>query len=309
MATKTKDNTETNLSSISAAENAADLSEQDKAFADPTTQMLLSDEEYLTISETEFRARFRERLHHTLEIQTYHAIHEKKSLNEGRKKTVLKLLGLWERRGLSKDLPEYRFAQKLLEFADELIRGKKVNLAQYQWHVLDEKEQDVFDKVLYERRSVRHWDWEREVPTDLIKKVLKSGLWAAHSCNFQSIRYLVVRESLTPGLFTGSDIPGGPVHIVVLQDERVYLANPYNPVRNRLLDCGAATQNIVLAAHAYGLGGCWLTFSEGMLTRLRKYFELPDYLQMVTYVDVGWPVQTPYPVQRIDVEEALLKPI
>jgi nitroreductase len=298
---------EIGLSSLNAAEKATDLSDEDKAFADPTKAILLSDEAYLGISETEFRARFRERLHHTLEIQTYEAIHKKKGLTENRKSTVVRLLGLWERRGLSKELPDYKFAQKLLEFADDLIDGKEVSLAQYQWHVLDEKEQDVFDKVLYERRSVRHWDWNRDVPEDIIRKLLKAGLWAAHSCNLQSIRYLVVREKNHPGLFTGSDIPGGPVHIVVLQDERVYLANPRNPVKNRLLDSGAAAQNIVLAAHAHGLGGCWLTFSDGMLARLRKHFELPDHLQLVTYVDVGWPVQTPYPVQRIGVEEALIE--
>ncbi len=30
------------------------------------------------------------------------------------------------------------------------------------------------------------------------------------------------------------------------------------------------------------------------------------YIQTVTYVDVGWPDQTPYPPQSISVEEALL---
>jgi nitroreductase len=291
-----------------AAESAADLSAADKAFADPTKSPLLSDEEYLRISESEFRARFRERLHHTLEIQTYHAIHHQKKLAGTRKNTALKLLSLWDQRGLAHELPEYVFAQKLLEFADQAISGQKVDLSQYSWHVLSESEQGVFDQVLYQRRSVRHWDESRAVPQEIILKILKSGLWAAHSCNLQSIRYIVVREAEHPGLFTGSDIPGGPVHLVLLQDERVYIANPNNPVKNRLLDCGAAAQNIVLAAHAYGLGGCWLTFSDGMLVRLRKTFKLPDYLSLVTYVDIGWPVQTPFPVQRLSVEEALLNP-
>jgi nitroreductase len=34
------------------------------------------------------------------------------------------------------------------------------------------------------------------------------------------------------------------------------------------VDCGAAAQNIVVAAHAYGLGGCWLTFTDTMIERL-----------------------------------------
>jgi nitroreductase len=288
---------------------AADLSQSDREFADPANASAFSDEQYLSVSETEFRARFRERLHHTLEIQTYHAIHNRKSLTEARKSTVLRLLGLWDQRGLSHDLPEYVFAGTLLDFADQLIAGREVNLSAYRWRVLSESERDVFDNVVHERRSVRHWDETREVPDALIRKLLKAGLWAAHSCNLQSIRYIVTREAGRPGLFAGSDIPGGPVHIVLLQDERVYLANRNNPVRNRLLDCGAAAQNIVLAAHAHGLGGCWLTFSEGMIARLRKAFELPDPIQAITYVDVGWPVQTPVPVPRISVDEALLSPL
>ena len=141
---------------------------------------------------------------------------------------------------------------------------------------LSEADVQAFDAILYERRSVRHWT-EKEVPEHIIDKLMEAGLWAAHSCNLQSIRYLVVREKNEPGLFLGSDIPGGPVHIVLLQDERVYNANPRNPVRNRLLDCGAAAQNIVLAAHAYGLGGCWLTFTDKMIeTLVRRFNKLPS---------------------------------
>jgi nitroreductase len=265
----------------------------------------LTDEQYLSVSETEFRARFRERLHHTLEIQTYYAAYNKKQLSAKQPETALRLLRLWDQRGLSHELPDYVFAQTLLSYANLLVEGKQVDLADWQWHQFTTEEQALFDKAIYERRSIRHWTTER-VSEAVVHKLLNTGLWAAHSCNLQSIRYLVVREEKDPGLFIGSDIPGGPVHIVLLQDERVYLANPNNPVRNRLLDCGAAAQNLVLAAHAYGLGGVWLTFNDAIKERLRTRFNVPDYVQIVTYVDIGWPDQTPYPPQRISVEEALL---
>ena len=151
---------------------------------------------------------------------------------------------------------------------------------------------------------MRHFT-DEIVPDELIDKILESGLWAAHSCNLQSIKYLVVREETTPGLFKGSDVPGGPVHLVVLQDERVYRANPLNPVRNRLIDAGAAAQNMVLAAHALGLGSVWLTFNDAMIERISKYFNLPEYLKLVTYVDVGYPNQTPYAPQRKTLKEAI----
>jgi nitroreductase len=146
----------------------------------------------------------------------------------------------------------------------------------------------------------------------MIDEIIRAGLWAAHGCNLNSLRFIVVREQHEPGLFRGSDIPGGPVHIVACQDRRVYYMQPgyvrdlEKLERNRLLDCGAAMENMVLMAHALGLGACWLTFSQEMLARLRSRFALPAHVEIVTYLDVGFPNQTPMPPGRITVEEAVL---
>lgn len=263
-------------------------------------------EELLAMDETEFRARFRERCHHTMEIQVYACAYRGIKLNPGQPKTVRLFLEVWKERGLPEELPEYIFAMKMLSFAEALIRGEPIDLASYKPAPLSEAELHGFERVLYERRSVREWT-DGRVPDETIRKVLDAGLWAAHACNLQSIRYLVIREESAPGLFRGSDIPGGPVHIVVLQDMRVYRANPVMPESNQLLDAGAAAQNLVLAAHANGLGGCWLTFtSEQMKDRIRAFAGLPEHVRMTTYVDVGFPDQSPYPPQRLLAEDAVL---
>lgn len=268
-------------------------------------QFNLSDEEYLKLDEIEFRARFRERIHHTLEIQTYAAADGNEVLRENQNETAKKFIRLWETRNLPKDLPEYIYAKKLIGFSEKIVKGEKLDLSEFEPYKLTAKDRDVFFKVIKERRSVRHFTEER-VPEEIVDKILESGLWAAHSCNLQSIKYLVVREESTPGLFKGSDVPGGPVHLVVLQDERVYRANPLNPVRNRLIDAGAAAQNIVLAAHALGLGGVWLTFNDTMIERISKYFDLPEHIKIVTYVDIGYPNQTPFAPQRKTLDEAVI---
>lgn len=265
----------------------------------------LTDEEYLSLDEIEFRARFRERVHHTLEIQTYAAANSGEGLKASQNETAKKFIRLWEERNLPKDLPEYVYAKRLIGFSEKLSKGEKLDLSEFEPYKLTEDDKDTFFKAIKERRSVRHFTDER-VPEELVDKILESGLWAAHSCNLQSIKYLVVREETTPGLFIGSDVPGGPVHLVVLQDERVYRANPLNPVRNRLIDAGAAAQNIVLATHALGLGGVWLTFNDAMIERISKYFNLPEYIKLVTYVDIGYPNQTPYAPQRKSLGEAVI---
>ena len=265
-------------------------------------RMDLTREEYLDLEPVEFRARFRERVHHTLEIQTYAAIDSGKRLAESQTNKVKGLMQIWEEKGLPKDAPDFQWAGELVCFAELCQAEKKVDLTRFTPKKLSEADVQAFDAILYERRSVRHWT-DQEVPEPIIDKLMNAGLWAAHSCNLQSIRYLVVHEKNEPGLFLGSDIPGGPVHIVLLQDERVYNANPRNPVRNRLLDCGAAAQNIVLAAHAYGLGGCWLTFNDKMIERLNKRFNIPEHTKIVTYVDVGYPNQTPSAPRRLTLSE------
>ncbi len=272
-----------------------------------TAEFNKTKEELLTMDETEFRARFRERTHHTLEIQTYANAYRHRKLPATQDKTVQMFLEVWRERGLSEELPEYRFAQTLLDMAHILMEGGEVDLSPYEAPPITQGERAAFERVVYERRSVREWT-DKPVPDQVLHRVLEAGLWAAHACNLQSIRYLVVREETTPGLFRGSDIPGGPVHIVVLQDMRTYRANPVMPDTNQLLDAGAAAQNIVLAAYAYGLGGCWLTFtSQEMKDRIRRAVDLPEHYRMTTYVDVGWPDQAPYAPQRLAVEDAIIK--
>ena len=268
--------------------------------------MQITDAQFLNMDETEFRARVRERCHHTLEIQMYHAAYRRLKLKEKQADYTKHLLELWVKRGLSKELPEYKYASFLVQSADKLSNGEAVDLSPYAPKTVTKEMEDDFFTILKERRSVREFK-DREVPDEMIDKVLEAGLWAAHGCNVQSIKYIVVREKNEPGLFRGSDVPGGPVHLVILQDMRCYKANSFTPVRNQLLDAGAAGQNIVLAAHAAGLESVWLTFpNQDFSDRLRKKFELPDYIRMVTYVDVGYGDQTPHPPLRSSVEAAVL---
>lgn len=267
--------------------------------------MRLTDDEFLTMDVVEFRARVRERSHHTLEIQVYATAYRGGTLREQQADYTKHLLELWEQRGLSTDLPEYRYASFLVESAEKLSRGEKVSFDHFKPTLVTSEMEKAFFTIVKERRSVREFT-KQEVSDDLIDKILEAGIWAAHGCNVQSIRYVVVRDKNEPGLFQGSDVPGGPVHLVILQDMRCYQANSFTPVRNQLLDAGAAGQNIVLAAHAVGLEGVWLTFNAEMCERLKTRFQLPDYIRLVTYVDVGYGDQTPYAPQRWDVKDTIL---
>ena len=267
----------------------------------------VTEEDLLKVDDTEFRARFRERCHHTMEIQIYEAIEKKRPLPMDTTDTVDLYFRVWDKKGLSRELPDYRFASHLLDMAHALQRGELPDLSVHEPRWFTDEERRVVDRLIYERRSVRHWDWERPVPDELLDKAMDAGLWGAHACNLQSIRYLILHEKECPGMFRGGDIPPGPVHIVVCQDMRVYEANKYMPDYNAIMDAGCAGQNILLQLHALGLGACWVTFmTDAMRERLVEKFNLPDYITIDYYIDVGYPTQAPCPPYRIGVDEAVL---
>jgi nitroreductase len=268
----------------------------------------------MTLAPVTLRAMIMERIHHMVEIQLYEALAQGRPLRSAKAERVKELLAIWHERGLPLDweTPDWAWVKALLSMAERAGRGEPIDLTSFAWTDLDEYDRTVVNRLIYERRSIRHWS-EAEVPDWMIDEVMRVGLWAPHGCNLCSLRFLVVREKNAPGLFKGSDIPGGPVHIVACQDKRAYqaqpeyVASPEMMQRNRLLDCGAAMQNMVLMAHALALGACWLTFDrEEMRQRLRAHFELDDAIAIVTYLDLGFPAQTPMPPGRMALEEAVL---
>jgi len=67
-------------------------------------------------------------------------------------------------------------------------------------------------------------------------------------------------------------------------------------------DATAAVENILLAAHALGLGAVWVgAFHENAIARI---LELPNYVRPIAIIPVGWPAEKPgrrsrYPIQEL----------
>ena len=48
-----------------------------------------------------------------------------------------------------------------------------------------------FENVLFSRRSVRRFQ-DRQVPEELLEKILTAGLYAPSACNFQAWKFIVL---------------------------------------------------------------------------------------------------------------------
>ena len=122
---------------------------------------------------------------------------------------------------------------------------------------------------LLTRRSVRKFTAE-QVPDDLLDSILEAGLYAPTGMNTQNIYMVAVRDKETRDQLSrlnaavmgrdGDPFYGAPCVIVVLGD-----ASGYPVVENGSLVLG----NLMNAAHALGLGSCWIH-------RARQTFEMPE---------------------------------
>ncbi|HEY5276468.1 MAG TPA: nitroreductase family protein [Coriobacteriia bacterium] len=65
-------------------------------------------------------------------------------------------------------------------------------------------------------------------------------------------------------------------------------------------DCGAATQNLLLAAHALGLGAVWIGVhpSRLMVANVRRILKPPRSVTPFALVALGHPERQPEPVDR-----------
>ena len=112
---------------------------------------------------------------------------------------------------------------------------------------------DVLETIRH-RRSIRQYQ-PTGIPEDKITQILEAGRWAPSAGNSQPWRFIVVRDDKVRGELAqaapwGRFMAQAPVTIAVVIDP----PSSSHPVE----DGAAATQNMLLAAHAVGLGTCWI---------------------------------------------------
>lgn len=173
---------------------------------------------------------------------------------------------------------------------------------------------DFWDVVMG-RRSVRSFR-ARPVEEELVRRIIEAARWAPSGGNCQPWRFWGVfdsegREALVKCTFYGNDpdnppqtwMREAPVLILVCSDARQSMQKYDHWGRDFLVaqDCSAAVENMLLAAVALGLGGCWV---GGLKTRdVREKFDLPAHVEPFCVVAIGYPKEIPEPRPRLDLDE------
>ena len=160
--------------------------------------------------------------------------------------------------------------------------------------------------AIYGRRSVREFSPE-PVAEDAVREVLRAASWAPSGLNNQPWRFAVVRDAGLRGKLAtqtryGRIIEAAPVVVAVFLDsEATYHATKDHQAM------GACLQNLLLAAHALGLGAVWLGEILKNAAAVRDVLELPERYELMAVVALGHPARGGQTSQRRPLDELIIK--
>ena len=145
------------------------------------------------------------------------------------------------------------------------------------------------------RKSVRQFT-DKAVEKEKIEILLKCAMAAPSARNRQPWKYVVVDDrdlldKLAEELPYAKMLFSSTLGIVVcgdVRDKEDLTAQSYWPQ-----DCSAATQNILLAAEAMGLGACWTACypKEDRETTTRKFVNMPEGINPFCVIAIGYPAR------------------
>lgn len=152
---------------------------------------------------------------------------------------------------------------------------------------------------IWRRRSIRKYT-EQAVSDEHIATILKAAMAAPSAHNRKPWHFIVIRERLTLNqiaekhpyakmLFTA------PLAIAVCGDTQL-------SSKRWDQDCAAATQNILLALPALGLGGVWIGYHpvDPQQDFLSDLLNLPATIKVFSLVAIGHPAEFKEPRTQFD---------
>lgn len=168
-------------------------------------------------------------------------------------------------------------------------------------------ENSVLDAIR-QRRSIRRYTGE-PVTDGEVAAILEAGRWAPSGLNNQPWRFLVVRS----GEARQEALAGRTKYARIVREAKALFCvfmdhgSGYNRTKD-LQGIGACLQNMLLAAHALGLGAVWLGEIINQEPEVTRALGLDDSrLELMAVLAVGRPAQKGAS-ERKPLSELLLEP-
>ena len=161
---------------------------------------------------------------------------------------------------------------------------------------------DLYEAI-EKRYSVRAYE-DRAIEEDKLNRVLDAGRRAPSAGNRQEWRFVVVRDAARrKAVAEAADQPflaqaAAVIAVVSTLDRTMSCGIPAGPV-----DCAIAIDHMTLAAVAEGLGTCWIGHFDQ--DKSRRVFGVPETMEIVELLPMGYPGVAPHPKTRKSLEEVV----
>jgi nitroreductase len=138
------------------------------------------------------------------------------------------------------------------------------------------------------RRSIRTYT-AQPVERKIIEEIVDCARLAPTAMNDQPWEFVVITEksalaSIPPMLGHAEYIANAAFAVLVLSRETQYFVE----------DCSAATENLLIAAAAHGLGSCWVAGTQqAYAPAVAKAFGAPEDRKLIAIVSFGYPAESP----------------
>ena len=193
--------------------------------------------------------------------------------------------------------------------------------------------------IMYHCRAMRRLD-TKPVPEDLLIKLVDAGNQAPSGSNMQGARWVVVRDADQKAELAKLNKASVEVYAGITSsrqaslphqsaDKRTRMLNSVlwqaehmqeipaliiacyefeQPVNNAAAAAGSiwpGIQNVLLAARALGLGAAPTTLGLNPRDKVKEILNLPDTVEPVCLIPVGYPLGNFGPVTRLPVEQTM----
>lgn len=159
---------------------------------------------------------------------------------------------------------------------------------------------DVIDNIMT-RTSIRQYT-DNAIAADTLETILKAGFAAPSAMNKQPWEFIVVTERTMldslAAVHPYSRLQSAAAAILVCGNMKKAIEGEGRGYW--IQDCSAASENILLAAHAFGLGAVWCGVypNNNVLPGVKEVLGLPEYITPLNIIALGFPAENPDPKDK-----------
>jgi nitroreductase len=157
-------------------------------------------------------------------------------------------------------------------------------------------------ETLMTRTSIRSFT-DRPVSADTIEMLLRAGMAAPTAVNKQPWHFVVINDRAKLDELGGNGRQSqmwqeSTLVIAVCGNMEKALEGPAQAFW--IQDCSAATENILLAAHALGIGAVWTGCypMEERMSNVSQVLNLPEHIVPLCVIVMGYPNEQPEPKDK-----------